>query len=253
MASRQNRYLPVQNGLKSFWLKEPHELSDHRTTPSIPEQSDIVIIGAGYAGVATAYHLLKESTGAAAINITILEARGACSGATGRNGGHCRPDLYGHIPKYIDRAGVRAGAEVAEFEIENMWAIKKAIEDEKIDCDFTLVRCIDTYCNPQDAANAKASYDKLVGLELDYMKDVFFTADPKQAENVSVPLGPSTMYWRRSLTPSSVLRGQGSAGCGILHSRHDVSLQVYSWSAQDSDSDRESERANAYTSTLCSA
>src|SRR4051812_44863080 len=164
-SSSRNRYLPVKNGLKSFWLKEPHELSDHRSTPSIPEQSDIIIIGAGYAGVATAYHLLKEGTGAAAgLNITILEARGACSGATGRNGGHLRPDLYGHIPKYIDRAGVRAGAEVAEFEIENMWAIKKAIEDEKIDCDFTLVRCIDAYCNAKDAAKAQASYDKLVAL-----------------------------------------------------------------------------------------
>lgn len=185
--ARENKTLPVQNGLESFWLAESHDLSNHRTTASIPERNDIVIIGAGYAGIATAYHLLKESAGAGDLNITILEARGACSGATGRNGGHLRPDLYGHIPKYIARAGVRAGAEVAEFEIENMWAIKKVIEDENISCDFTMARSIDVWCQEKAARDAKAAYDKLVGLGLDYMKDVYFTTDPQVAEAVSRP------------------------------------------------------------------
>ena len=185
MASNQNRTLPVKNGLKSFWLTVPDELHDHRTTSSIPEDSDIIIIGAGYAGSATAYHLLKEGVGAGDLKITILEARGACSGATGRNGGHLRPDLYGHIPKYIARAGVRAGAEIAEFEIDNMWAIKKVIEDEQIDCDFTMARCVDAWCQEKPAKEAKAKYDQLVALDLDYMKDVFFISDPKQAEAVS--------------------------------------------------------------------
>jgi len=168
-------------------LTQPHELNDHRTTPAIPEESDIVIIGGGYAGAATAYHLLKESVCAGNLNITILEARGACSGATGRNGGHLRPDMYGHIPKYIARAGVRAGAEIAEFEIENMWAIKKAIEDEKIDCEFTMARSVDVWCQAKAAQQVKADIDMLVGLGLDYMKDVFFTDDPVQAENASEP------------------------------------------------------------------
>jgi glycine/D-amino acid oxidase-like deaminating enzyme len=194
MASTQNKTLPVQNGLKSFWLTQPHELNDHRTTPSIPEQSDVVIVGAGYAGAATAYHLLKEGIGAGDVKITILEARGACSGATGRNGGHLRPDLYGHIPKYIARAGVRAGAEVAEFEIENMWAIKKVIEDEKIDCEFTMARSVDVWCQEKAASEARAAYDKLVALELDYMKDVFFTSDPQQAEAVSKTQNPHGLY-----------------------------------------------------------
>ncbi|KEF54253.1 uncharacterized protein A1O9_09419 [Exophiala aquamarina CBS 119918] len=185
MAPSQNKMLPVQNGLTSFWLTQPHELHDHRTTPSIPEQSDIVIIGAGYAGAATAYHLLNESIGVGNLSITILEARGACSGATGRNGGHLRPDLYGHIPKYIARAGVRAGAEIAEFEIENMWAIKKTIENERINCDFTMARSVDVWCQEKAAKDARAAYDMLVSLGLDYMKDVFFTDVPEQAEAYS--------------------------------------------------------------------
>lgn len=178
-----SNYLPVNNALEPFWSKDGHELSDYRSTASLPTQSDIVIVGAGYAGVTTAYHLLKDGIGE--FSVTILEARGACSGATGRNGGHLRPDLYGHIPTYIARAGIEAGAEVAKFEVQNLWAIKKIIEDEQIDCDFTLTRSIDVWCNDDAAQQAKVTYDRMAALKLDFMKDVFFTSDPKVAEGVS--------------------------------------------------------------------
>lgn len=163
--------LPTVTPGETFWQTEKDELHDHRSTEQLPEHSDIVIIGAGYAGVGTAYHLMKDYD---AKSVTILEARGACSGATGRNGGHCRPDLYGHIPTYIDRAGAEAGAEVAQFEIANLRALKKIIEAEKIDCDFTLTRSTDVWCNEESAKKAKAVYDRMVAENLDYMDDVVF-------------------------------------------------------------------------------
>ncbi|OOF94033.1 hypothetical protein ASPCADRAFT_516362 [Aspergillus carbonarius ITEM 5010] len=146
---------PVPNPGECFWQTECHELNDFRSTEQLPEHADIVIIGAGYAGASTAYHLLRDHP--EKINsVTILEARGACSGATGRNGGHLRPDFYGHIPTYVDRAGVRAGAEIAEFEISHLHAMKKVIGEENIDCDFTLARSIDVWCNEEAAHKAKA-------------------------------------------------------------------------------------------------
>jgi len=67
----------------SFWHSQLHDLDGFRSTADLPTVSDIVIIGSGYAGVATAYHLLEAGSTA---SITLLEARGVCSGATGRNG-----------------------------------------------------------------------------------------------------------------------------------------------------------------------
>ncbi|PWY64965.1 FAD dependent oxidoreductase superfamily [Aspergillus sclerotioniger CBS 115572] len=164
---------PVPNPGECFWQTEPHELNDFRSTEQLPEHADIVIIGAGYAGASTAYHLLRDH-GERIKSITILEARGACSGATGRNGGHLRPDFYGHIPTYVDRAGVRAGAEIAEFEISHLHAMKKVIEEENIDCDFTLARSIDVWCNEEAAQKAKAVYERMKSLDLEYMNDVAF-------------------------------------------------------------------------------
>jgi NADPH-dependent 2,4-dienoyl-CoA reductase/sulfur reductase-like enzyme len=88
-SERLPSFLPVDNPTTPFWRTELHELDEHRSTPELPHKCDIVIIGAGYAGVSIAYHLLKSDKGAEdepRPSITILEARQVCSGATGRNG-----------------------------------------------------------------------------------------------------------------------------------------------------------------------
>jgi glycine/D-amino acid oxidase-like deaminating enzyme len=175
--------LPTVGGsTESFWLTDLHELDDFRSTEQVPEKSDIVVIGAGYAGVATAYHLLESGSKA---SITLVEARGACSGATGRNGGHLRPDLYGHIPTYIDRFGVKDGAAIAEFEAAHITAFKNVIAKEGIDCDFTITRTTDVWCNQDAADRAKAVYDRMTAYGLKHMDDVHFTMG-RDAEGVSV-------------------------------------------------------------------
>jgi hypothetical protein len=83
-------FLPIDNPTEPFWLREVHELHNHRSTEALPESCDVVIIGAGYSGVSTAYNLAKgeASKDGSKLSVTILEARSPCSGATGRNGKH---------------------------------------------------------------------------------------------------------------------------------------------------------------------
>jgi hypothetical protein len=76
---------PVENSTVSFWRTQLHPLDSHRSTSELPKQCEIVIIGAGYTGASMAHHLL-EGNDTAGSSIVILEAREACSGATGRNG-----------------------------------------------------------------------------------------------------------------------------------------------------------------------
>ncbi|EED23993.1 FAD dependent oxidoreductase superfamily [Talaromyces stipitatus ATCC 10500] len=178
------RCLPVEDSTVPFWHRDIHELHDHRTTEELPASSDVVIIGAGYAGISTAYHLVKEEAGDSKLSVTILEARGVCSGATGRNGGHLRPDMYSPMPKFIDRAGIESALEVTEFEVAHLKAIKSLVEREKIDCDFTLTRSIDVWCNEGDAMKSMGKYDMLVSRNLEYIKDVFFVLG-KDAEGIS--------------------------------------------------------------------
>jgi len=82
----------------SFWLQgtRNNPLIGHRTTEAIPTNADVVVIGAGMSGAATAYHLFEGHDPARGDlpKVVVLEAREACYGATGRNGGHCKPDFY---------------------------------------------------------------------------------------------------------------------------------------------------------------
>ena len=100
------------------------------------------------------------------------------------NGGHLRPDLYGHIPRYIERDGLEAAVELAEFEIAHVPALKAFIEQEDIDCDFVLARSVDVWSNQDAADAAKKVYETMSGYSLDYMRDVFFKSGP-EAETIS--------------------------------------------------------------------
>lgn len=43
--------LPVPNPTPSYWRSQLHRLDSHRTTAELPQTCDIVVIGAGFAGV----------------------------------------------------------------------------------------------------------------------------------------------------------------------------------------------------------
>lgn len=95
--------LPVPNATLPFWRTELHPLDNHRSTPALPAKVDIAVVGAGYAGASIVYHLFKQSKdkGTPPPSIVILEAREACSGATGRNGNvllssYNKPDMTVH-------------------------------------------------------------------------------------------------------------------------------------------------------------
>lgn len=78
---------PSPGSTLPFWRTEPHELDSYRSTEEPPSNVDILIIGAGYAGITAAYHLLcGEDATEPKPSVALLEARQACSGATGRNG-----------------------------------------------------------------------------------------------------------------------------------------------------------------------
>lgn len=87
--------LPVDNPSKSYWLTEQSEiLLGHRTTKDLPQAADVVIVGSGITGTFAA-HCLKEK--APNLNVVMLEAREACSGATGRVGSSCYPYVWESI------------------------------------------------------------------------------------------------------------------------------------------------------------
>lgn len=52
--------LPVANPTKSYWIEAAESpLRDFRSSEELPLETDVVIVGSGYAGATTAYWLSK--------------------------------------------------------------------------------------------------------------------------------------------------------------------------------------------------
>jgi glycine/D-amino acid oxidase-like deaminating enzyme len=83
---------------KSFWLA-----TYGAYTPNPPVQSeltvDVAVIGGGFTGLSTAYHLRKDNPG---MNVAVLEAEVIGFGASGRNGGFSMT-LFGMEPAITKR------------------------------------------------------------------------------------------------------------------------------------------------------
>ncbi|CAG9950586.1 unnamed protein product [Clonostachys rosea f. rosea IK726] len=182
MANRDTTRLPVPNPVDSFWTAEPKKLDNYRSAEGLLSKTDIVIIGSGLSGVATAYFLLKDNPNPP--SIILLEARGICSGATGRNGGHVKPDTYSDIPKFAKLFGIDEAAQLAEFEASHVYAVKDLVQKENIDCDFHVTRALDVYLEPAHAKSVEATYKSIYKEGRVNLSDVTFTSE-QDAERIS--------------------------------------------------------------------
>ncbi|MGW6917832.1 NAD(P)/FAD-dependent oxidoreductase [Kitasatospora sp. NPDC054939] len=81
--TRNGEDTPAVNGGVSFWYAESG-LPAARPALAGDADADVCIVGGGYTGLWTAYHLKKADPG---LRITLLEARFCGYGASGRNGG----------------------------------------------------------------------------------------------------------------------------------------------------------------------
>ncbi|RYP43028.1 hypothetical protein DL768_010113 [Monosporascus sp. mg162] len=187
--------LPVDNPTESYWLKEPSEkLLGHRTTEQLPRTADVVIVGSGITG-AFAAHFLKEKD--PNLDIVMLEAREACWGATGRNGGHCQPAIYASV----------AAPHIAAFELRTYLYLKALVEEYSIPCDWHTTSGVHAFYSAQ---------------LFDVVRDaVARLADgyPDLAANVAVVERGGTVPWllegeRREMTLDG-LRVGGAAGAVV--------------------------------------
>jgi|LakMenEpi03Aug12_release.lakeMendotaPanAssembly.Ray.scaffolds.fasta_scaffold12348_7 glycine/D-amino acid oxidase-like deaminating enzyme len=116
----------------SFWLKN---LPDRNfcTTDDLPSQTDVVVVGGGIAGVSTAYWLSRSG-----VEVTLLEQRGICGGATGRNGGHLNPRVTSNFGAALKKYGVETALKILSFTHQNTEALKTFVAEQDVSCDLSF-------------------------------------------------------------------------------------------------------------------
>ena len=124
--------LPHGRPTASFWQEPASRLATHRSTPDLPSDVSMIIIGSGITGASIAHKLLSDQNFP---SMLMLEARGACSGATGRNGGHTKPASYRAFTDNVATLGEEEAARIVRFEYDCMKAVHAFSRTHNIACD----------------------------------------------------------------------------------------------------------------------
>ncbi|KAF1970690.1 FAD dependent oxidoreductase [Bimuria novae-zelandiae CBS 107.79] len=168
--------LPTPTSTDSFWHSEPNEfLIGHHTTEDLPAEADIVIVGSGITGTSAARYLAEDER-ANGKRTVMLEAREACWGATGRNGGHCQPLLF-------DR-----GYEVAKFELKNVDAVRSYIQEHNVPCEWRSVSGCRQFWTEEVMAEAEKEIAHLQKIAPDVAARITVIKDKAELEGQRVNL-----------------------------------------------------------------
>lgn len=77
-------------------------------------------------------------------------------------GGHVKPDVYNLASSAAKRFGVKAGAEIAEFELANLDALKDYIQESSADCDFNITQAVDVQLSEEYNEAFRTRYNEFI-------------------------------------------------------------------------------------------
>lgn len=132
--------LPSNSPTQPFWLSQPSKI--HNLQSPWPNQADIIIIGSGITAASLTRTLYTHKPN---LHIAILEARALCSGATGRNGGHCKVMSPGVWFERQHAYGTAEALRVMRFEHAHLYELVQCVKENGIQCDLRLHEGVDVY------------------------------------------------------------------------------------------------------------
>jgi glycine/D-amino acid oxidase-like deaminating enzyme len=146
---------PHPNPTESYWQDPPHRIANHRTTEELPtsEVFDYVIIGSGVSGASVAYKLLSRDPD---LSILMLEARTAASGASGRNGGHCRAGSYKSVKTWAAAHGEDEALKLGVMEQTSINDLRDFVKSHNVSSGWQDVESADLYWTKEAFENAVA-------------------------------------------------------------------------------------------------
>lgn len=133
---------------RSFWAKEEVEAE-----PPLKNDitADVAIIGGGYTGLSTAYHLKKYNP---RLKVVLLEAGKVGSGASGRHGGMVLTQPPPESFEISDDSEVHR--KTYEITAQNIRKMQAACRASGVDCDLVLDGVVFAIVDEEDVAEARA-------------------------------------------------------------------------------------------------
>lgn len=197
--------------LDDFWMEAADFEHQQINAPlKGADKADIVIIGGGFTGLSSAYHLNQKFPDK---KIVLLE--GACCGygASGRNGGFCDPAMSGFL-SYVAQAGPEAGRKTFDLSLYGINHIKRLIAEHGVACDFEENGMLQTALDEEQARELEknqADY-KSMGLDSSLIQGKELEAEiksPRYIAGLKLPYGAILNPAKLARGIKSVIEGMG--------------------------------------------
>jgi glycine/D-amino acid oxidase-like deaminating enzyme len=138
----------------SIWLDET--APDNYSRVDEDTTADVVIVGAGVAGIATAYHLTQ-----AGVKPIVLEARTVAEAASGRNAGFLLAGVAENFVAATRRYGDDRALRIWRFTKHNQQLVREIVAREQIACDLAWNGSSQIAGDEEEWAEVRESADRL--------------------------------------------------------------------------------------------
>ncbi|MEN1968758.1 FAD-binding oxidoreductase [Lentibacillus sp. N15] len=95
------------------------------------QHCDVVVIGGGFSGLSTAYHLQQKDC-----QTVVLEKERVGYGASGRNGGEVLTGYIGSMELHAKKKGMEVARQMWQLSLDSIDLIEGIIHKHQISCDF---------------------------------------------------------------------------------------------------------------------
>ena len=152
-------------------------------------QADVVVVGAGFAGLSSAIELAKKG-----YRVIVLEADRVCSGASGRNGGQTIVGFASGQEPFEQQLGMARARMAWEMSLEAVDLVDERIAEFGIDCDR-----VKGYLYVADSERkARALEADMQALAKQYEFATEFARGPEVQQYLQSPLYCAAAYERKS-------------------------------------------------------
>lgn len=143
--------------LSFWWDTLPDELAGPERPP-LPGSTtaDVVVVGAGYTGLWTAYYLAVADP---SLRVLVLESETAGFGASGRNGGWASALFPTSLAKVAASSSREAAVRLLEAMFDTVDEVGRVAEAEAIDCHYEKGGTVVLARTPVQLARAKAEVE----------------------------------------------------------------------------------------------
>lgn len=212
----------------SLWLDRLAEPLTPRAPLPGDTRCDIVIVGAGFTGLWTAYYLLRADP---SLRVVLVEKEIAGFGASGRNGGWCSA-LF---PTSFSRLAAESGTDAALAMRDAMRGavLEVGAAAEGIDCDFHRGGTLVLARGRAQAARGRAEVAAATAAGSVDDGDLAWLEPPQVAEICDAPgvLGATFTPHCAALDPGKLVRGLASAvvarGAGLYEQTAALSIDPH--------------------------